>query len=352
MCGIAGVVYFNGKAVSPQLIAKMTDCMKHRGPDDKGHVLLSPYAPHSAIEFRDPSEIGHLPHANIALGHRRLSIIDLSESGHQPMCNEDRSIWIVFNGEIYNFQEIRKQLGEHEFRSRSDTEVILHAYEQWGLDAIRKFNGMFAFALVDLRKNRLFLVRDRIGIKPLYYYLDSKCLVFASELKAILLTDVPRQIDPNGVASYFSHGYIPSPRTIFKHHRKLEPAHVFSIDLDSNHQSEEVYWSITVTPYFNNNEEEWGEAVRYLLHDATRLRLISDVPVGAFLSGGIDSGSVVAMMAQSSENHCNTFTIGFEEEELSELRNARLVAQKWHTNHKEKVLRPDALSIFSNLIYQ
>jgi asparagine synthase (glutamine-hydrolysing) len=353
MCGIAGIVNFDGFAVSPQAIKTMTTCLKHRGPDDEGHVLLSSRALCPAVEFRDPSEIGNYSRCNIALGHRRLSIIDLSEAGHQPMSNEDGSVWIVFNGEVYNFQEIREDLGQHKFRSRSDTEVILHAYEEWGIDAVKKFNGMFAFVLLDLRLNRLFLVRDRIGKKPLYYFQDGKRLIFASELKAILsLPDVPRELDPNGAASYFSHGYIPSPRTILKTHHKLEPGHVFSVDLGGTRQNKVAYWSLQVAPDYETAEEEWCEAIRDLLLDATRLRLVSDVPVGAFLSGGIDSGSVVAMMAQSAGNHCNTFTIGFEEEEFSELENARAVAQRWRTNHKEKVLRPDALSIFSDLVYQ
>ena len=353
MCGIAGIINFEGLPVSAKAIKDMTACLKHRGPDDEGHVLLSSLRACRPIEFRDPFEVKESSGYNITLGHRRLSIIDLSEAGHQPMSNEDGTVWIVFNGEVYNFQEIRQQLSQHKFKSQSDTEVILHAYEEWGIDAVRKFNGMFAFALVDLRKNRLFLVRDRIGKKPLYYYLNKKRLIFASELKAILtLPDVPRELDPNGAASYFSHGYIPSPRTILKHHRKLEPAYIFSVGLDGDYERREAYWALTVAPDYKTTEEEWCEAIRELLLDATRLRLISDVPVGAFLSGGIDSGTVVAMMAQSSGNHCNTFTIGFEEEEFSEVGNARAVALKWQTNHKEKILHPDALSIFSDLVYQ
>jgi asparagine synthase (glutamine-hydrolysing) len=327
MCGICGIWnYREGEPVQRELLHRVTDRMAHRGPDDSGTY------------YDDARGIG--------LGFRRLAIIDLSPAGHQPMANEDETVWIAFNGEIYNFQELRPDLEArgHRFRSRSDTEVILHQYEDRGPDAIADLDGMFGLAIWDARRRRVLLARDRMGKKPLYYYDDGSRLIFASELKALLLVPgVPRQLDYDAVAEYLSLGYITSPRTIFAGVQKLPPAHVLIHDGLSPRI--ERYWdwlgSFQTEPGLG--EREWHDRLLSELRAAVRRRMVSDVPLGAFLSGGVDSSTIVALMAESSDRPIKTFSIGFEDQDLNELVFAREVAQRFGTDHTEEVVRPAPL---------
>ncbi|MFH0880339.1 MAG: asparagine synthase (glutamine-hydrolyzing), partial [Lentisphaerota bacterium] len=271
MCGICGFNWQN-----KDLIHGMQEIMHHRGPDQHGI-------------YCDP---------DMSLGHRRLSIIDLSEQGRQPMTNEDGSLQVVFNGEIYNFQDIKTGLEKkgHQFRSHSDTEVILHAYEEYGLEAVHQFRGMFAFALWDRNKKRLWLVRDRIGIKPLYYYWNAGKLIFASEIKAILQDPlVPRELNHQALYAYLGFEFVPAPDTMFNHIHKIPAGH-YLVHENGQIQVTE-YWDLTY-PQIDNPQTtgEMIEHIRALLDESVKLRLISDVPLGSFLSGGLDSSTRVAMM--------------------------------------------------------
>jgi asparagine synthase (glutamine-hydrolysing) len=311
----------------------MVDAQRHRGPDASG--LWSD--------------------AHCALGHRRLAIIDLSPAGRQPLSNEDGTVWITFNGEVYNFQELREQLEAlgHRFRTRTDTEAIVHAYEQWGEDCVRRLRGMFAFAIWDTRQRRLFLARDRVGKKPLFYARAGGVFLFASELQGLLAhADLPRRPDLGAIDEYLSWGYVPAPRTAFQGVFKLPPAHWLSVDLtpEGPVQRVERYWALAYEPKQSLTETEACEALRAKLTEAVRLRMISDVPLGAFLSGGIDSSIVVGLMAGLSERPVKTFSIGFEEAAFNELDHARRIAEKWGTEHHPLVVRPDALSILPMLV--
>ena len=327
MCGICGVWnYGKDEPVDSRLLAAMRDTLTHRGPDDAGLYLSTD--------------------RRLGLGFRRLSIIDLSPAGHQPMTNEDRSVWIVFNGEIYNFLDLRPTLEAkgHIFRSRTDTEVILHLYEERGAGAFAELNGMFGLALWDERARRLVLARDRIGKKPLYYFDDGERLVFASELKGILADPtVPRRLDWAALGEYLALGYVPAPRTIFAGIRKVLPAH--SLVHEGGRARLEAYWDWL--PAFSSprpawSEQEWVERLRASLGGAVRRRLVSDVPLGAFLSGGVDSSAVVALMAAASDRPVKTFSIGFAEETANELPFARMVAERYATEHHEMIVEPDA----------
>jgi asparagine synthase (glutamine-hydrolysing) len=288
----------------------------------------------------------------VGLVHRRLSIIDLSPAGHQPMANEDGTIWIVFNGEIYNFQALRLRLAErgHRFRSRTDTEVLLHLYEEYGVDCLQFLRGMFAFAIWDAPRRQLFLARDRLGKKPLCYQQDAEALRFASEAKAILQDPaVEPQPDPVGVSRYLTYGYVPSPGSAFQGMRKLPPAHYL---LFREGKTEVVrYWQLRRSQKLHRPEGEWCREILARLEEAVRLRLVSDVPLGAFLSGGIDSSAVVAMMSHASGGVIKTFSIGFDEPEYDELRFARQVAERFGTEHHELVVRPDATAILPKLAW-
>jgi asparagine synthase (glutamine-hydrolysing) len=305
----------------------MIATMRHRGPDDSG------------LYFDDAN--------GLALGFRRLAIIDLSPAGHQPMANEDETIWLVFNGEIYNFLALRPWLEAkgHRFRSRTDSETIIHQYEESGPACVEQFNGMFGFALWDANRPRLLLARDRIGKKPLYYYDDGARLFFASELKAIL-TDrtAPRQVDQDSLGAYLTLKYVPSPYTIFQNIRKLPPGHILTFE--QGQAAVQRYWDWL--PAFQTNgahrsEAEWCEEVAEVLRESVRDRLVSDVPLGAFLSGGIDSSAVVATMAGLSEQPVKTFSIGFVEERYNELHYARQVAERFSTDHHEFIVEPEDL---------
>ena len=330
MCGIAGIYNFKTlKPVTQSLLKAMTDTLVHRGPDDEGFYISGP----------------------LGLGHRRLSIIDL-EGGHQPIANEDETVWVVFNGEIYNFGELHEDLVKkgHTFKTRSDTEVIVHLYEEEGEKCFEKLRGMFAIAIWDARNRKLVLARDRVGKKPLFYFSDGSRIAFASEMKAILeVPNVSRDIDPQALSDYFSFLYIPAPKSIFKHIRKVLPGHY--VVASDNGIREVEYWDISFAHTMQLTEEEWCEKLLDTLREAVRLRLISDVPLGAFLSGGVDSSSVVAFMAGLINDPVTTCSIGFEEKEFNELDYAREVASLFKTNHHERMVHPDAVSIVEKLVW-
>jgi asparagine synthase (glutamine-hydrolysing) len=331
MCGICGIYNFDRQLVDEEILRKMNHTLIHRGPDGEGYYIDK----------------------NIGLGHRRLSIIDL-ERGKQPMGNEDGSIQVVFNGEIYNFPELKKDLeakGYH-FRTRSDTETIIYGYEEWGEDFVQELRGMFAIALWDSRKQKLLLLRDRIGKKPLYYYLGKDRILFASEIKALLMdTSIPKEIDPMALDSYLSFGYVPSPLSIFKAIRKLPPAHIAVCKLGNF--SVRQYWHLDMESEDSPRSEEGVlEELRTLFNEAVRLRLISDVPLGAFLSGGVDSSAVVASMASLvGKDPVKTATIGFSDERFDEIEYARIVAKQYRTDHTEFVVNPDALEVLEDIVW-
>jgi len=331
MCGICGIVSTDRSAViDPLVIRRMRDSLAHRGPDDKG-VYLGP---------------------GVGLRHRRLSIIDLRPEGRQPMANEDGSVQIVFNGEIYNFAEHHEWLigRGHRFRSRTDTEVIIHLYEELGVGCLERLRGMFAFAIWDERKQLLFLARDRLGKKPLYYYCDSKQLLFASEAKAILsCPHLSCEPDPAAINYYISFGYIPGACSAFKHILKLPPAHYLVFDRGGIRLDR--YWRLHYLPKVQLNEYDAHIELIERMTEATKIRMRSDVPLGAFLSGGIDSSSIVALMAKISNQQVKTFSIGFDEPKYNETAFAREVAQQLGTEHHELVIRPDARAVLEKLVW-
>jgi asparagine synthase (glutamine-hydrolysing) len=353
MCGICGEISFNNEGVKAESIQRMCKVLAHRGPDDEGMVFLRGL---KLLEVKKPfptnlEESGF----KVGLGHRRLAIIDLSSAAHQPMCNEDGSVWIVYNGEIYNFQEIRVRLEKkgHVFKSRSDTEVILHSYEEWGVDCLKQFRGMFAFGIWDSRRKRLFLARDRLGKKPLVYYFKNGRFVFASEIKAILQDPgVKREVNINALHYYLSYQYVPSPYSIFEGIRKLPPAHYLLFDGSGNLRIER-YWKLNFSssPNACKNQLEWCDRIRAGLEESVKLRLISDVPLGAFLSGGVDSSIIVGIMAQLSSKPVKTFSIGFEEKEFDEISYARIVSKHFSTDHHEFIVKPNAIEILPKLVW-
>lgn len=324
MCGICGVWnYQTNELVDRDLVQRMTSTLAHRGPDDSG------------VYFEDTCGVG--------LGFRRLSIIDLSHAGCQPMSNEDGSVWIVFNGEIYNFLSLRTELKAraHTFRSSTDTETVIHEYEELGTDCLRNLNGMFAFAIWDANRQRLLMACDRVGKKPLYYLDDGQRLVFASELKAILADhSIPREVDYTALSEYLALGYVPAPRTIFRDIHKLPPGHIMVLEKGKAVTRRYWDWLPAFSADFARSEEEWIEMLQALLQTVVSERLISDVPMGVLLSGGVDSSAVVAAMAELGHRPIRTFSIGFEDEECSELPYARLIAQRFGTEHHEETVQP------------
>jgi len=328
MCGITGIVRSDGAQIDRELLARMNDAIRHRGPDDDGFY------------FGD----------GVGLGMRRLSIIDL-KSGHQPIHNSDRTAWIVFNGEIYNYRELRKQLEArgHQFYTDSDTEAIVHAYDEYGTECPKYLRGMFAFAIWDERAKSLFLARDRVGKKPLLYAQLAGQLVFGSEFMALLQhPDVSRDVNYEAIHHYLSFICVPAPLTAYQAIRKLEPGH--SLLWKKGEIKLERYWQLDFSHKISISEEEAGERVVDLLRDAVRVRLMSEVPLGAFLSGGIDSSAIVALMAQESSEKVKTFSIGFEEQDFSELHHARRVAEHVGAEHHEFIVRPDAMEILPTLV--
>lgn len=331
MCGINGVFHYAGGAADAALLERQALAQRHRGPDDAGVWCEGP----------------------AGLAHRRLSIIDLSPAGRQPMPNEDDSLRVVYNGELYGWPALRERLAArgHRFIGHSDTEALLHLYEDHGTDMFRDLRGMFAFALYDRTRRRLLLARDRLGIKPLYWHDDGRRIVFASELKALMIDpSVPREIDEEALTAYLTFQYVPGPRTIWRGVRKLPPGHLLVCDADGIR--EEPYWTLPVAKPRAWTEEEARETLRAQLAEAVRLRMVADVPLGAFLSGGIDSSAVVALMCEASSGPVKTFSIGFEDEEASELEHARRVAQHLGTDHHTFVVRPDAMADLPRLVWQ
>lgn len=332
MCGICGIFnYGSGLPVTRQDLKAMNNLLVHRGPDAEGYY----------------------EHENLGLAMRRLSIIDLS-TGSQPISNEDGTLWIVFNGEIYNFQELREGLlaRGHKFKTKSDTEVILHLYEEKGADFPRELRGMFAVAIWDSRRKRLLLARDRIGKKPLYYAVTPSFIAFASELRALLaVPGVPRDIDLKAVGAYLTLQYIPSPMSVFKGIRKLEPAS--TLIFENANLTTEKYWDLPLggEKLSGAPVEELKERLRAELTEAVKLRLISEVPLGAFLSGGIDSSVIVALMAKASQAPVKTFSIGFKEAEFSELGYAKQVAAMYGTRHTEFVVEASMASVLEKLVW-
>lgn len=328
MCGIAGIATTDHTIPDRNALARMKDCLVHRGPDDEGDYL-------------EPG---------IALGFRRLSIIDLSLAGHQPMTNEDGSLWLVFNGEIYNFQELRDELTSlgHVFRSQTDSETVLHAYEAWGERCVEQLRGMFAFAIWDEKRRTLFLARDRFGKKPLFYTVQGGTLFFASELAALLRAVERPPLNTQAITYYFRLQFIPSPHTIFQGIHKLPPAHAAT--WREGRLSVQRYWSLSFLPKTTLSFDDAGKEFERLFREAVTMRLMSDVPLGVFLSGGLDSSVITALMAQASGERVKTFSIGFEEESHNELPLARLVAERYNTDHHEMVVRPDVVDILPKLM--
>src|SRR5258708_6286315 len=306
----------------------------------------------SSLHHRGPDAGGLHLEPGLALGHRRLSIIDLS-TGQQPLYNEDSSVAVVFNGEIYNFQELAKELAAcgHSFRTRSDTEVIVHGWEPWGASCVTRFRGMFAFALWDRNRETLFLARDRLGVKPLYYaQLPDGPWIFGSELKALLVyPGLPRVIDPLAVEDYFAYGYVPEPRTIFKGVYKLSPGHTLSLRRGSSASAPVEYWDVPFKTGASPTEQDAGEELIERLRESVRLRLISDVPLGAFLSGGVDSSAVVAMMSGLSAEPVITCSISFGDPAFNESAYARTVAERYRTQHHVEQVDPDDFSLVDRL---
>jgi asparagine synthase (glutamine-hydrolysing) len=330
MCGIAGQYRLDRPAELGE-IRGMCDQIRHRGPDDDGYHLDGP----------------------CGLGVRRLSIIDLT-TGHQPMANEDGSVSVVFNGEIYNFRELRQELEErgHRFKTKSDTEVLVHLYEQEGVSGIEKLRGMFAYAVWDANAGSLLLVRDRFGKKPLYYAVFDRGLFFASELKCLRAAGAPLELDQEAFRYYFQLSYIPDPWSPFRAIRKLEPGCWLRF-LPNGRLERGRYWKLPVPadrPAPGMVEEDVRAELKRLFDEAVRVRLISDVPLGAFLSGGIDSSSIVASMALQTEQPVKTFSAGFDDAESNELPYARAVAEKYRTEHHELVVHPDSVALVSELV--
>lgn len=331
MCGIIGRWSSNQK-IDRELFHCMRDTLTHRGPDGFG-------------SYFDPD-------VNIALGHRRLSFLDLSETGTQPMCNEDRNVWLTINGEIYNYVELRALLIQkgHHFSSSTDSEVLVHAYEEWEMDMLYRIDGMFAFGLWDKRKNKLILARDRFGIKPLYYYVNpAGDLVFASEIKAIIEDrSIKRVLDYESMCNFFTYRYVPSPKTIYKNIYKLPPAHYAEFSAPANFVVK-CYYELKTENKLIGSKEVFEKAEE-LIQDSVKNHIRSEVPVGSFLSGGYDSTTMVACFSQLEQGF-NTYSIGFQDWEYSEHQYAQIVADKFRTHHHNKILDNTSLDFLPELMY-
>ena len=332
MCGICGILALNNNyRVKKETLLRMNSTLKHRGPDDEGHYIKD----------------------NVGLAMQRLSVVDLF-TGQQPMHNEDNSIWVIFNGEIYNYQFLKKdlELKGHRFYTNSDTETIVHLYEEYEEDFLKKLNGMFSIALWDKNKNKLLLARDRLGIKPLYYSINRDRILFASEIKALLqVPDVSKDLNFKALDHYFTFLSIPSPDSIFKEIHKLQPGHF--LVAEKGRITTHRYWNKLPCPTSNKNKNKlfYAERVMELLEDSVKLRLISDVPVGAFLSGGIDSSTIVGLMSKITNTQVRTFSIGFEEEDADELEYTRLISQHFDTIHHEFIVKPDIVQLLEDLVW-
>lgn len=329
MCGIAGFIDMEcGREKAANLIDRMCKVIRHRGPDDQGVWVDE----------------------GVALGMRRLAIIDVN-GGHQPVFNEDQSILVVFNGEIYNYRELQKELQErgHHFRTHSDTETIVHAYEEYGDDCVKHLRGMFVFAVWDRQHQRLLMARDRFGKKPLNYYWDGQRFIFGSEIKSILEANIPREINNIALDEYLMYRYVPTPYTLFKNVMKVPAAHI--LVYENEQISVRRYWELPFTPTCQDDEATAIEHTKELLKDAVQVRLMSEVPLGAFLSGGVDSSIVVGLMSSMMSQPVKTFSIGFDEDDYSELPHARQVARHFGTDHHEFIVRPDLISVLPELVW-
>ena len=336
MCGIAGIW---GEA-NEELIRCMTDIIAHRGPDDSGVKV-----------FRNSG-------VPVSLGHRRLSIIDLSSAGHQPMANEDESIWIVFNGEIYNFPALREELlaAGHRFRSRTDTEVLIHGYEEWGMEFVKRLNGIFAFALWDSQRQLLHLARDRYGVKPLYYWQSGRRLLFGSEIKSLLCDPaLSREVDRDALLAYVKFRYCPEPVTLFREVRKVLPGHYMTFGAETH--SAHCFYELTFPEPSGLSESQLASRLRDLLFETVKRQMISDVPVGLFLSGGVDSGGLLAIARQFNPEPLKTFTIGFRQQDQrfegqpDDVRYARELARTFQTDHQEIILEPKIVDLLPKVIW-
>ncbi len=332
MCGVAGYIRLDGKDADPTILHAMCDAIEHRGPDSEGVFVDGP----------------------AALGMRRLAIIDL-EGGRQPMHSEDGQLTIVFNGECYDFNQVRPSLeaAGAKFSTSSDTECVLRAIELFGDDGVDRFRGMFAFAVWNRERRRLLLVRDRIGQKPMHWYRDDGHFIFGSEIKSILVAmarlGVPRpEPCPKAIPQYLAYGYVPDPLTLFEGIRKLPPGH--RLILENGEVREEPWWTLNADARFEGSGEDALERLDHLLEDAVGIRLVSDVPLGAFLSGGVDSSTVVGMMGRSATERVKTFSIGFEDGGFDELRYARRVAEHLGTQHFEEIVKPDAARLIEDIL--
>jgi asparagine synthase (glutamine-hydrolysing) len=331
MCGITGVFDSRGRReIRRDVLERMNDSQRHRGPDEEGiHVELG-----------------------VGLCHKRLSIIDL-KTGQQPLYNEDRSVCIVYNGEIYNYQELMPELQKlgHTFRTKSDTEVVVHAWEEWGERCVERFRGFFAFALWDRNRQSLFLARDRLGVKPLHYaILPDGVVLFGSELKSMLANGaMARDIDPLAIEEYFALGYVAEPRTIFSAAKKLAPAHTLLITRGQPVPAPREYWDVRFVEGPARTDEEASEELVVRLRESVKLRMISEVPLGAFLSGGVDSSAVVAMMAGLSSGPVNTCSIAFDDPAFNESEFAQTVADRYHTNHRVEQVQSDDFDLIDEL---
>ena len=333
MCGIVGIFDSRGRRqISKGMLARMTNSLTHRGPDGSG------------IHVSD----------GIGLGHRRLSIIDLG-GGKQPLYNEDGSVAVTYNGEIYNFKELRTELLElgHTFRTVCDTEVIVHAWEEWGEACVERFRGMFAFGLWDENRETLFLARDRLGIKPLYYaVLPNGMVIFASEMKALLLhPGLSRDLDNTAIEDYFAYGYVPDPKSIYRGISKLAPGHVLTLRRGEVAAAPRAYWDVSFEERSSQSEEEIAEELIIRLGEAVNVRLMADVPLGAFLSGGVDSSGIVAMMAGLSETPVETCSISFDQPDFDESGYSSQIATRYGTRHHVQQVDTDAVDLIENLAH-
>lgn len=330
MCGIIGMVNFHDRPADAALIRELTQLIAHRGPDGEGHEVEGP----------------------VSLGHRRLSIIDPSR-GRQPMFNEDRSIWITFNGEIYNFKELRLELVSkgHRFHTSCDTEAIIHAYEEWGEACVERFRGMFAFGIVDWRKRQVFVARDHLGIKPLYYMLTPDHFAFCSEFHPLAkIPGVNLSLDLSAIDEYLWLQYIPAPKTAVNEIRKLLPAQRMTVGFDGSVKGPEEYWTLNYRPNYYRSQAELLESLDEILEDSVRAHLMSDVPFGVFLSGGVDSSLVLAYMTKILGKPVKAFSIGFDEADFNEVPYAKAAAERYGAEHHVEMVKPDALGILPDLV--
>jgi asparagine synthase (glutamine-hydrolysing) len=331
MCGIVGIFDTRGaRAIDPALLKRMNETQHHRGPDE-GEVYTEP---------------------GVGFGHRRLAVIDIS-LGQQPLFNEDRSVVVIYNGEIYNYRELTAELKElgHTFRTRSDTECIIHAWEQWGEDCVHRFRGMFAFAVWDRNQQTMFMARDRLGVKPFFYaLLPDGMFIFSSELKALrAIPGLPREVDVRAVEDYFAYGYVPEPKTIYKGASKLAPGFMLTVKVGQPLPAPKQYWDVPFKPHAPMPQKDAEVELIERLREAVRIRLVAEVPLGAFLSGGVDSSAIVAMMAGLADEPVNTCSIAFNDPAFDESKYAAQVARQYQTRHHTETVDTDDYALLDTL---